>query len=231
MTKTNISIILFLWLAAFSPSLNAQDDFDPSEKKVFKNQLKFNVLAPFLEHLEFSLERKITATQSIQASFGMIGATTFKHEYVYINQGQEDEQRQPRVGNGLFFSLGLRHYLGNFHTPDSPPVIEGLYVEPSFMFGHYERYSLDRNSILTGDQKFLKEKINYRIGLVNFGYQGSIWSLITMDLFLGLGAGIDSMERRESCLILCTEFHRGVLKFRRGSSLAMDMGIKLGIAF
>jgi len=211
----------------------SQDSLNTSKEENFfhKNNLKYNLVSLLFYQQEFSYERLIFDKQSINIALGFISASLLPDNKIVLNQSSANPINTsiPRVGRGLFFNLGYRFYFKN-SSKYRYPITEGFYLEPNFIYGQYKTQSVsleDPQNII----RIHQSKVNYRGILFNLGFQGSIGKRILIDMFGSLGFGNDNLNLDDNCLLLCFEPHRGLFKFSQGKSLALRIGVKIGLGF
>jgi len=220
--KLILTILCFVQLQANSQST-------PSEKKVFKNQIKFDLIAPLLEHLTFSYETPIANSRSLQLSIGIIGSG-FTHEKMEYRVAPNQYEKIARIKTGLSGNTGIRFYQPFKAKSKDEIFLSGFYVEPNLMVGSY----FSRKRVYQSDQgvdNLETERTNYGAALINLGYQNNLIGRISFDIFAGFGVGVDNEEFVEDSFLYFGEFHRGLYKVNGETSLAMKAGLKLGYSF
>lgn len=186
----------------------AEPDYDSQNK----NNIKFNLLSPTADYLEFSYEKSIRKGRSVEATLGItgVGVTThnsnpsgfsFKFGYKFI--------RTPN-----YYIKGMKY----------AHILKGGYIKPEFAFSHFKADYYSISSGVTKRKPFTNGAL-----MVNLGKQYIIDNAFSVDLYIGIGYGIGTDADDDELFYNDVAYRR--FSFLYNNSFAMQTGLKIGFLF
>lgn len=174
---------------------NAMDDISNyADQK--KNVVKFRLFSPLSGYSSFSYERCLKPGKSIELTVGIIGLGL--HVLRDANVGTTFRVGYKLIKSPDFYIKGLRY--GH--------LLKGLYFMPEFAFSSY---SNDSGSCVAGAV------------LLNLGYQWVFNNTLSVDIFWGLGYGLNSNDDFSS--------HYGFSMGNSDFPIATTAGFRIGVLF
>ena len=199
-----------------------QNTLDDSELYIGqKNQnLKLNFLSPLLGYTHLSYERHLRPGRSMEFSLGIIGLGKKQ----YIEDWGEDKLIEKQAG--AFASFGYKFIrLPDFKTRNQKytHVMQGAYIKPEVMLGHFGRNAYDDSNIKT------REKITFGGVLINLGKQWVYSDLFVLDIYGGIGYSFsDERDDDEDYFNYNRGRYYGMLSTGDDSSIGFSGGIRVG---
>ena len=241
----NLKPFLIILSFAVATNLSAQDynlsaeqtgNTPTSSFSKNKTNLKTNLLSPFLEYLDFSIERNFAPNYSAELKFGIIGVGVFSHETETVYRDSPQEEKISKVSKGYFLEGGIKYFFSPQNVVEKPSLKEGFYLKPSIIFGKYERNLFEATDRPEGGTYIAplpnKETVKYQAFLLNVGIQYHLTSRLFLDVYIAGGIGHDNLVKQsEDAFLYYGEFHRGLHKTNGGTSFASKAGINLGFKF
>lgn len=178
-----------------------------------RNIIKFNLLSPTSDYIEFSYENSIRKGRSIEATFGItgIGVTThssnpsgfsFKFGYKLI--------RSPN-----YYIKGMKY----------AHLLKGGYIKPELVFSHFKADSY--YNYMSNDTK--RKSFTNGALMVNLGKQFIFDNTISVDIYIGFGYGIGTDDYTDDNYYSNVDNRRFSFMFM--DSFAMQSGLKIGYLF
>ena len=107
-------------------------------------------------------------------------------------------------------------------------ILNGAYLRPEIIFGTYSRTESDRYYDNWGsgiNNNTERKMVSYGGFLLNFGKQWLVGNAIVVDIYYGIGYGVDNTDG------FLDSIHYGMSTFEDGIGLAFSGGISIGIPF
>lgn len=174
---------------------NAMNDISNYADQM-KNIIKFRLFSPLSGYSSFSYERCLKPGKSVELTVGLIGLGI--HVFRDANVGATFRVGYKLIKSPDFYIKGLRY--GH--------LLKGLYFMPEFAFS---AYGGDYGSCVAGAV------------LLNLGYQWVFNNTISVDIFWGLGYGLNSNNNFST--------HYGFSMGNSDFPIASSSGFRIGYLF
>jgi len=177
-----------------------------------KNQaLKMDFLAPLRGHFEFSYEKMVKPGRGYELKLGIIGPGIKFNEYV--------------KDRGAYLSASVKlSKKPDFSTAGTmrTHILNGFYARPEIVFGAY-KHSWTSYDWYDYEETTKSESRVYGGVLLNLGKQWVVGDALIIDLFCGIGYGIDNTDGFSDGI------HYGMSTIGDGVGFAVSAGFSVGI--
>lgn len=235
----NIFLIVLFFFVGSELMLGQQTENSSKNKtsaKFFEaNRLALKVSLTSLlldkgEYITTAFEYKKSNRHSYQITIGLKGSNPNTSTYVDSSIGES--VTVPERSNGFFYKFSSRYYSSKAmlgYSRYHPINLQGLYIEPEFVMGFYNKNSINRTFVPTTLDTLITDKIRYFGLTTNLGYQSNRGGFL-FDLQFGFGVGYDNLERDTESYLYDFN-HRGLYKKNGNFSLAFQFDAKIGGIF
>ena len=199
-----------------------------------KKALKINFFSPLYGYTEIGLEKSTGVGKGYEFSVGFIGLGKSERIDWYYNQVGTAKKGQ----TGAFISAGYK--FGKlpsfilFGKTKMSHIMQGTYAKPILYIGHYKENQI----VEKGNSTYEVGKQNVTFGAlkIEIGKQWVFADKVVLDLYYGLGYGIDNKEDTYQALNPSYDYYDDASAFnyanaRLGKSpgLSASFGLKLGL--
>jgi len=186
-----------------------------------KRALKMNFISPLLGYTQFAYEQNIKPGRSFEISLGIIGLGK-NQELSYWNGNLEKEDQK-----GLFGSFGYKFIRVPDFTANNQKyghILQGLYVKPEVMIGHFSRnyYYFNQNTIQSRNTTF-------GAAIVNLGKQWVFSDVFLIDLYGGIGYAFQKQRDKTNEFYDYNGRLYGLIGGDDDASFAVSGGFRIGI--
>lgn len=186
-----------------------------------KRALKMNFISPLLGYTQFAYEQNIKPGRSFEVSLGIIGLGK-NQELIYWNGNLDKEDQK-----GLFGSFGYKFIRVPDFTANNQKyghILQGLYVKPEVMLGHFSRnyYNPNQNSIQNRNTTF-------GAVMVNLGKQWVFSDVFLIDLYGGVGYSFQKQPEKNNEFYDYNGRLYGLIAGDDDASFAVSGGFRIGI--
>jgi hypothetical protein len=186
-----------------------------------KRALKMNFISPLLGYTQFAYEQNIKPGRSFEVSLGIIGLGK-NQELSYWNGNLEKEDQK-----GLFASFGYKFIRVPDFTANNQKyghLLQGLYVKPEVMVGHFSRnyYYFNQNTIQNRNTTF-------GAVMINLGKQWVFSDVFLIDLYGGLGYSFQKQRDKTNEVYDYNGRLYGLIGGDNDASFAVSGGFRIGI--
>ena len=186
-----------------------------------KNAVKMNFISPILGYTQLAYERSLKPGRGYEASLGIIGLGQNQRANGWNNYEFDEKPR------GLFGSFGLKFIrIPDFTTNNQKygHILQGTYVKPELMVGHFTRKVYSYNLMRTE-----RLKNTYGALLVNVGKQWIFSDIFLLDLYAGMGYVYQNKTHHNVDNYNFNGRLYGIVAGDRETSFAMSGGFRIGI--
>lgn len=230
------TLIVILLLLSFNTKAQIIERDPNNYSALFQEQkkhiFKINPLFILLKNFSCSFEHAIQPRRSLEYQIGFVGLGLKDHRFRTVYQGTLDETEIKTISEGFFFSVGYKIYRTPRHYRHKPHILRGDYLKPELAVGFYNIYNFSSFTPPMGAAFTIpssKNSINYKALMLNFGSQMIFADLISLDVFWGIGLGVDNVPSVQNRFLYFGEEHPGLHKTNTGASMAFKAGINIGI--
>jgi hypothetical protein len=186
-----------------------------------KRALKMNFISPLLGYTQFAYEQNIKPGRSFEVSLGIIGLGK-NQELSYWNANLEKEDQK-----GLFGSFGYKFIRVPDFTANNQKyghILQGLYVKPEVMLGHFSRnyYYFNQSTIQNRNTTF-------GAVMVNLGKQWVFSDVFLVELYGGVGYAFQKQRDKTNDFYDYNGRLYGLIAGDDDASFAVSGGFRIGI--
>lgn len=186
-----------------------------------KRALKMNFISPLLGYTQVAYEQNLKPGRSFEVSLGIIGLGK-NQELSYWNGDLEKEDQK-----GLFGSFGYKFIrVPDFKTNNQKysHILQGLYVKPEIMVGHFSRnyHYFNQNTIQ-------HRTTTFGAIMVNLGKQWVFSDVFLIDLYGGLGYAFQKQRDKTNEFYDYNGRLYGLIAGDDDASFAVSGGFRIGI--
>ena len=187
-----------------------------------KRALKMNFISPLLGYTQLAYEQNLKPGRSYEVSLGIIGLGQNQEINNWSNNGDKENQR------GLFGSFGFKFIrVPDFTTNNQKygHIMQGLYVKPELMLGHFgnDTYNYDTDQLM-------RQKTTFGAFIVNLGKQWVFSDIFLIDFYGGLGYAFKNQTKNSQNFYDYDGRLYGLLAGGdRDATIALSGGFRIGI--
>lgn len=188
-----------------------------------KRAIKMNFISPLLGYTQLAYEQSLKPGRSFEVSVGIIGLGKNQEENNINNQVLFEDQK------GVFGTFGYKFIrIPDFTTNNQKygHIMQGLYVRPEVMVGHFSRN--DYNSF---SERIETEKTTFGAVTVNLGKQWVFSDIFILDIYGGLGYAFKGHSRKSDYNDYYENNGRlyGLIAADDDAAFAVSGGFRIGI--
>jgi hypothetical protein len=207
-----------------------------------RQAIKANFLSPLYGYLEVGYEKTTGFGKSYEFSLGIIGAGKSDIiNYTYYNGtgSQLNEVRKKQFG---FFATG-GYKFGKlpdfilFGKSRASHLMQGTYIKPLIYIGHYKENILIQKGSNNNPFEVGKQNVTFGALQIELGRQWVFGDKILLDIYEGLGYGIDNKKDNYQPYGYGTSayfqetaaFNYGNFRLGKSPSLSFTIGLRVGL--
>jgi hypothetical protein len=214
-----------------------EDSFKDPERYTgqLTKAIKVNFFSPLYGYTEIGYEKSMGVGRSLEFSLGLIGLGKSERIDWYYGQSQNIKRGQ----RGAFLSGGYK--FGKmpsfilFGKTKMSHIMQGTYVKPILYLGHYKENQVIEKSGNTHELD--KQNVTFGALQIEFGKQWVFADKVIMDLYWGLGYGVDNKEEiyqyynggYPNYYDGTSSFNYANARAGRSPGLSLSFGLKLGM--
>jgi hypothetical protein len=186
-----------------------------------KRAIKMNFISPLLGYTQVAYEQNIKPGRSFEVSLGIIGLGA---NLDYSNWNSSNYKLDQR---GAFGSFGYKF----IRTPDFTTnnqkyghIMQGMYVKPEVMVGHFSNNILNFNN-----GSINRQSTTFGALLVNLGKQWVFSDVFLIDLYGGIGYAFQGTSNDSNPDAFNEGRLYGVVAGDNDASFAISGGFRIGI--
>ena len=186
-----------------------------------KRALKMNFISPLLGYTQLAYEQNVKPGRSFEVSLGIIGLGRNQDLYYWNGDIEKEDQK------GLFGSFGYKFIrVPDFTTNNQKygHILQGLYVKPEVMVGHFSRnyYNSSQNATQNKNTTF-------GAVMVNLGKQWVFSDVFLIDLYGGIGYAFQKQRDKTNEFYDYNGRLYGLIAGDDDASFALSGGFRIGI--
>lgn len=189
-----------------------------------KRALKMNFISPLLGYTQLAYEQNIKPGRSFEVSLGIIGLGRNQDLLDWNNTFEKEDQK------GFFGSFGYKFIRVPDFTSNNQKyghILQGLYVKPELMVGHFSRNAYERDSNNT--TIISNRNTTFGAVIVNLGKQWVFSDIFLIDLYGGLGYAFQKQPKTSNDFYDYNGRLYGVAAGEDDASFAISGGFRIGI--
>ncbi len=191
-----------------------------------KKAIKIDFFGPLLGYTQVTFEKSTGVARSYEISLGIIGAGKNQQLDYYYNSMQL-EKKSPF---GIYAAAGYKfNKLPNFLFGRTrlSHLMQGSYAKPVFYIGHYGENRLAYKG--SNQYELEKQKITFAALQIELGKQWVFGDQFLIDMYWGLGYGIDNKKESGSNKIASTAYNYSNARLGNNLALSATFGLKVGL--
>ena len=186
-----------------------------------KRAIKMNFISPLLGYTQLAYEQNLKPGRSYEVSLGIIGLGKNQEVSYWDYENKFENQK------GLFGSFGYKFIRIPDFTSNNQKyghIMQGLYVRPEVMLGHFSK-----NVYLYNVERIEKEKTTFGALTVNLGKQWVFSDIFLIDIYGGIGYAFKGQNNKDSDYNNSNGRLYGIIAADGDASFAIAGGFRIGI--
>ncbi|MFI5185227.1 MAG: hypothetical protein ACHQF0_00725 [Chitinophagales bacterium] len=213
-----------------------QDNYKDPERYAgqLSKAIKLNFLSPLYGYTEFGFEKSTGVGKGYELSFGIIGlgkSETLDYNYYSSSQLQSVKRGQAGVFVSGGYKFGKLPDFLIFGKTRMSHLMQGTYAKPILYFGYYsENRIVDKGNNVS---EVGKQHVSFGALQIEIGHQWVFGDKFLLDLYEGLGYGLDNKKDAYSDLYTdpfdnTAAFNYANARLGKSPGLSYTFGIKFG---
>lgn len=186
-----------------------------------KRAIKMNFVSPILGYTQLAYEQNLKPGRSYEVSVGIIGLGKNQELNYWNNERQLEDQK------GAFATFGYKFIrIPDFTTNNQKygHIMQGLYVRPEVMVGHFSR-----NDYNYSNSQQEKLKVTFGAVTVNLGKQWVFGDIFVLDIYGGIGYAFKGENSKNTYDYNNEGRLYGLIAGEGDAAFAMSGGFRVGI--